>query len=424
MRSNRNFFDVNAWRGLTDEAHAGLAQGDIPPECRGCPQLRTFPHIDSSSLSFKSVNIINSRKCNLACNFCYLKREFRESDESFDPHIGMFHDLVAKNLITPKTIINWGGGEPALHPRLKELYDLFASAGCRQHFDTNAIIYMDFLEKDLALGRATLSCSLMTPDPDTYRRIMGSSHCERAWQNAKRYAATGGDVRAKFILLPENISQEGSFVARCKECGISILNLDREIYASDADTEDAAISERAADFIHAAATLGIDLIHGVRFKYSGQNFLRDVQNRLEKKLKDNIKKYRVKKRHITLQLVGKNQNALAGQIFLLGVLSDIEPVVDMRRLNITDRTEWRTQPYSYFSEQYYYFTDSLDSRLSFTIYYDNRLAFRFISHEYSGIVRIIVDNEDEFILDLYEKHHMNLEIDMLKKSITSYKRLF
>lgn len=424
MQSNRNSFNVNAWRGLINEAHAGLAQGEIPPECRGCPQLRPFPRTDTSSLSFKSVNIINSRKCNLACNFCYLKKEFRESDASFNPHIGMFHDLVAKKLITPQTIINWGGGEPALHPRLKELYELFALAGCRQHFDTNATIYMDFLEKDLASGRTTLSCSLITPDPDTYKRVMGSLLCERAWQNAKRYAATGGDVRAKFIMLPENINQEEPFTAKCKEYGISILNLDREIYTTSADKKGASLSARTADFIHAAATLGIDLLNGVTLGYSDRRFFLDVHNRLEKKVKDNIKKYGVKKRHITLQLLGKNQNALAGQIFLLGVLSDIEPVVDMRHLNITEPTEWRTGQYSYFSEQYYYFTDSLDSQLSFTVYHDSRLVLRFISNEWSGIARIRVDDEENFIIDLYEKCNKHLEIDILKKNITSYKRLF
>lgn len=401
-----------------------MAQGDIPPECRGCPQLKPFPHVDSSRLSFESVNIINSRKCNLACNFCYLKKEFRESDESFDPHIGMFHDLVAKKMITPQTIINWGGGEPALHPRLKELYELFTSTGCRQHFDTNATIYMDFLEKDLALGRTTLSCSLMTSDPDTYRRVMGRSLCEQAWQNAKRYAATGGDVRAKFIMLPENVNQEEPFTAKCKEYGISILNLDREIYTTSVDKRGASLSARAADFIHAAATLGIDVLNGVTLGYSDLKFLQDVHNRLEKRVKDDIQRKGVKKRHITLQLLGKNQNALAGQIFLLGVLSDIEPVVDMRSLNIMEPTEWRAAQYSYFSEQYYYFTDSINSQLSFAIHYDSRLVLRFISNEWSGIVRIRVDTEEDFIIDLYERYNKHVEIDILTKDVTSYKRLF
>lgn len=425
MPSNKDFFDIRAWRTLIDCAHLSLRQGNIPTECQGCPQLQKFPISDCSVPFFSSVNIINSRKCNLACNFCYLKKEFREYDGSFEPHIGMFHDLVANALINANTMIYWGGGEPALHPHLRELYTLFDSAGCRQHFDTNATIYMPFLEKNLAIGRVTLSCSLMTPNPDTYTHVMGRALCEQAWRNAKRYAATGGDVRAKFIMLPENTGQEESFVVKCKAYGISILNLDREIYTiNNTKNDNLSLSKRASSFMHTATALGCDLFQGVSFTYSGQSFLQDFSEYRTKVEKANKARDRVKVKRITLCLQGKNRDALAAQVFLLSILSDIEPIADMRRLEVKGHTAWAIGKYSYFSEAYYYFSDAVNSNISFEIHYMDKLGLRFISGEFSGIVNILIEGEESFSIDLYETYNNHLEIDILNRKIISHKRLF
>ena len=425
MPSNTDLFDIDAWQRLMDEAHVGLAQGVVPPECQGCPQLRELPQSGPVTPLFISVNIINSRKCNLACNFCYLQKEFRTVDQAFDPHLGMFHDLVTKGLIGVGTTIFWGGGEPALHPNLKELYSLFISAGCRQHFDTNATVYMDFLENDLASGHTTLSCSLMSAIPETYKQVMGRNLCEQAWQNAKRYAATGGDVRAKFIILPENSNQEEIFVTKCKAYGISIINLDREIYTMNANCEDERnILRRAVIFTRAAASHGIDILNGVSLAYSRQNFLHEMYRHIEKEEKRFRELKNTKKSHITISQRGKNKDSLAEQVFFLGVQSDIAPVVDMRHLNITGHTKWSTGKYSYFSKQYYYVTDSSGSQLSFDVYYRDKLALRFISHEWSGIISICIDEKEDFIIDLYSKDHKHVEFDVLKKNISFYKRFF
>lgn len=424
MPSNKNYFDIRAWRKLIDSAHLCLEQGNIPTECQGCPQLQEFPVSDSSIPFFSSVNIINSRKCNLACTFCYLKKEFCECDSSFEPHTGMFQDLVAKGLINAKTMIYWGGGEPALHPCLKELYALFDSAGSRQHFDTNATTYMPFLEKNLALGRVTLSCSLMTPNPDTYKNVMGRDLCEQAWQNAKRYAATGGDVRGKFIMLPENTGQEESFVVKCKAYGISILNLDREIYTINTNSDIRPLFKRVFNFMHAASALGCDLIQGVGLTYLGQSFSHDFYEYMTKMEKANMARDGVKVKRITLRLQGKNQNAVAGQVFLLGVLSDVEPIADMRRLGVKGHTTWSIGKYSYFSGEHYYFSDSVNSSLSFEIHYMDKLGLRFISSDFSGIINILIDDRDSFIIDLYETYNKHLEIDVLNKKIISHKRIF
>jgi hypothetical protein len=44
--------------------------------------------------------------------------------------------------------------------------------------------------------------------------------------------------------------------------------------------------------------------------------------------------------------------------------------------------------------------------------------------EQSGIVRICTDDKEEFFLDLYSKHHGQLEVDVLKKNTIFHKRLF
>ena len=424
MPSTPNCFDMQAWKKLRATAHEELAQGSLPPECKKCPLLQEQKQDAAPEPFFSTINIINSRKCNIACNFCYLSKEFRKRDQSFDPHIGMFEDIVAQGLITTKTSIYWGGGEPALHPSIHELYTLFKKAGCRQHFDTNATIYMNFLESDLSLGKTVLSCSLMTSDPATYKKIMGRDVCSQVWENASRYAASGGDVRAKFVMLPENMGQEDAFIAKCKQLGISIINLDCEIFGIRNGNEDLLTIDRAAMFIHHAASQGIDLLHGVGITFCGEKFIKNIYARVAAIKQTMAEKYNAQTTHITLEVSSKNRHSKDTQVFFLEILSDVDPVSDMRTLQTREKDGWTTEKYSYFKQSYYKYTDKRAKKLSFITRHHKELKLRFICHAWSGIIKIRINNDKCYTIDLFSQTMQHLEFDVISGHTCMYNRVF
>lgn len=422
--SHPKYFDAVAWRAMRNKIQINLDRGIIPYECQKCPFLIPSRSNARNLPFFTEINIINLKKCNVSCKFCYLKKDFRQCDVKFDPHVEMFNDIIEKGLVDHRTVIYWGGGEPALHPKLRALYILFASAGCRQHFDTNATIYMDFLEKDLALGRTTLSCSLMSPHVATYKDIIGRNFCERAWENATRYASTGGDVRAKFLMLPENSGQEIEFLKRCKQSGITIVNLDREIYGCKDVRKTQTLGLRAAYFKFTCEQLGIDILYGCSITYTHRffqeiikKFLYTIKNELRKKCNKRISK-------LTITISGKNSEALDQQVFLLGILSDVAPVSDMR-LHIPQKNNfWSTKQYTYFNDEFYAYANYQNAILTFSVEYVTTLTLRFISHPWSGIITIYLNGNQISLLDLYSKTHGIIEFNILSRKVVRYNRIF
>jgi MoaA/NifB/PqqE/SkfB family radical SAM enzyme len=424
LRPDSDSFDFKEWQILRTGIQERLKQGIVPTECQSCIFLQKGQW-DKQFRRFAFINVINSRRCNLACNFCYLSSDFKLANETFNSHMGLFKDMARQGLIGEGTMIFWGGGEPALHPNLAELYALFKSCGCRQHFDTNATVYIDFLYEELRTGHATASCSLMSPDQDTYNKIMGKDICTRAWENAGRYAASGGDVRAKFILLPENSGQEEAFIRRCKATGIQIVTVDLEIYQGLPEAHLQAT--RLARFTRCAASYGIDLLYGVGVVYAGETFQQAFLNEMRKLEIKDTHIMQVQHMHICISVVGKSVKAQDSQCFFLSVCSDISPRTNMHELEITRDNAWEINQYSYFNNEFSYTTSLLNHSLEFDVKYADRIALRFISHPWSGIIKVITDHGGgggEHVLDLYCINHSFLEIDLLTGKHTRTNRIF
>jgi MoaA/NifB/PqqE/SkfB family radical SAM enzyme len=424
MRANPDFFNLNEWQTLQTETKKNLQQGITPTECKNCIFLQKGKW-GKEARKFTFINVINSRKCNLACNFCYLSSDFKVVNEEFNSHLGLFKDMARQGLIGGGTMIFWGGGEPALHPNLDKLYTLFKNCGCRQHFDTNATIYIEFLHNELHSGHATASCSLITPEQITYHEIMGKDMCTRAWENAGRYAASGGDVRAKFILLPENVGHEEAFIERCKAAGIQTVTVDLEIYQGlpNADLQ----ASRLARFVRCAATYGIDVLYGVGVVYAGITFQQAFQHEKRMLEVNALHIMQWHSMHICLSVVGKSVKARDSQCFFLGVCSDVAPQTNMHELELTQDNNWEISQYHHFNDAFHYSTSQLNNPLGFDVKYTDRIALRFISHPWSGIIKIITSQSGgggELILDLYCVNHSLLEVDLLTGKYTRLNRIF
>ena len=418
-------FPLGAWQKWREKTREKLRGGYVPSECRRCPLLQkgTWGKMPNEPF-FSTINIINSTICNIRCNFCYLTKEFKAPDYRFDSHLGMFRDMAAKGLIGSGSVIFWGGGEPALHPNLREMYALFREAGCRQHFDTNATIYMDFLQEDLAAGLTMLSCSLMTPDPGTYHAVMGRDLGPQTWANAAKYAASGGDIRAKFLMLPENEGQEESFVLACKERGIQIANVDLEIYQGVSAAS--LMAHRLAKFCHYAAVYGLDVLHGNGVAYAGQNFLETYREAQQKNRDRILREYKERCRRwsLSLSVVGQASEALANQAFLLGLGSDLVPLVDMRCLSVKRNMGWSAKPYAFFSEHFFYFTEQRYMSLDFEAIFAERLVLRFFAHPWSGIIKIDINGKNSMMVNLYSPNNRLVEVDLMTQVCTYRERSF
>ncbi|MDR3671405.1 MAG: radical SAM protein [Holophaga sp.] len=125
-------FQAVVWRGLADleawlgeaEAGAPLGQSRCPGGCGLCPD-----HLQGTCC----VVLELTRRCDLACRFCFADAGGREPDPGLDQVKAWLAQLAEPG----RTLVQLSGGEPTLRPDLPEIIAAARAAGCR-HVQLNS----------------------------------------------------------------------------------------------------------------------------------------------------------------------------------------------------------------------------------------------------------------------------------------------
>lgn len=218
----------------------------VDSPCKGCHYLEkkewTRPE---GGGRFDRIEISSFSLCNLRCTYCYtvLHEDWGLPAVAYDL-LPVFRDMVDNGLLARGAKVEWGGGEPTILKDFSETARLLMQHDVWQRIFTNAIRYSDDIEEGLRQGKVAVVTSVDAGDRETYEKIKGRDRFEIVWRNLARYAATGGEVEAKYILRrgnsdPANVRR---FVDKCVEAGIRTVTLtpDLEEIAQDTLTEETA----------------------------------------------------------------------------------------------------------------------------------------------------------------------------------------
>jgi pyruvate-formate lyase-activating enzyme len=195
-------------------AYIEAINGGRPDACDGCSLLEKRSWSPAPYL-VHVVNLSHFTRCNLDCRYCYLQLEKRCTSWWNDPDsltagyhpIGLydtFQAMMTDGLLAPDAVINWGGGEPTLLGEFEKLLGLLVANGRWNYVATNGVHYSPALAAGLADGHVGMVCSLDAGTAATFKVLKGHDHFARVWANLKAYAATGGNVQAKYIVTPMN----------------------------------------------------------------------------------------------------------------------------------------------------------------------------------------------------------------------------
>jgi MoaA/NifB/PqqE/SkfB family radical SAM enzyme len=139
--------------------------------------------------------------------------------------------MFDNNLIDPKGLLIWGGGEPTINVEFDEITRLAMDHRMRMFVNTSGIVYSDVLADALRNGLATVQCSLDSGDADTYIAMKGRDRFEQIVENLTLYAEKNPDnIVLKYIINDKNNS-DGSivgFLNIAKRLGITRIALSPE----------------------------------------------------------------------------------------------------------------------------------------------------------------------------------------------------
>ena len=202
--------------------------------CANCPELRESFFADERKV--RTIVYGLPHPCQYACVYCDVPNacgrkvdaETQRRLDSFD-----FKDfldcLKRKGLLALDEPIQLSGGEISINPRRDSLLD--AVEGFPAMIFTNGAVYNRRIAEKIREPGSFIFLSLDAGTGETYRRVKGLDMFDRVTANIRRYREGGGEVKLKYIVLPENRGKadlEG-FVSFCLSCDIRDIHISSDV---------------------------------------------------------------------------------------------------------------------------------------------------------------------------------------------------
>jgi len=198
--------------------------------CRGCPQLVTkkWP---TPRYAFTNLAFAHFAHCNIECNYCYLQwQDPAVFEAGYQPYqvLPIVKDLIDRGLLSPKTLVDWGGGEPTIYKEFDDVLRVLTDHGAVTFVHTNGTRVPKPFREGLTTKRFHLVCSVDAGLPETWKLIKKRDLLEKVWENLEEYVRIGCRVILKYIMKDENCSGPEllAFVTRAVALGARELVLD------------------------------------------------------------------------------------------------------------------------------------------------------------------------------------------------------
>jgi len=213
----------NAWREQTIQA---IRDGE-PTPCDGCNNLKQGWYLVSRQMTSLQVSESDEYSfCNFNCCYCFNKARNKNLDPAKLPYTDEQLEVlryVSENISEKNLELQFSTGEITVHPNRDKFLKLFH--GYETLLFTNAAVYNEQIAALMELGLMTIVVSMDCGTPETFFRIKSVDCYDRVCANLNRYAATGGCVILKYIMLlgiNDNETESDGFVDLAARLGAVI----------------------------------------------------------------------------------------------------------------------------------------------------------------------------------------------------------
>jgi molybdenum cofactor biosynthesis enzyme MoaA len=222
-RSGDTAEDIRRFGEWRDRMIQDIRSGKSTP-CDGCENLREGWHLVNRKLT--SLQLSESDQysfCNFDCCYCFNKARNRDKDIAKLPDTDEQLDVlryVSENMSGGSLELQFSTGEITVHPNRDKFFELFKSY--ETLLFTNAALFDEQIAGLMESGRLTIVVSMDCGTATTFHRIKSVDCYDEVCANLARYAATGGCVILKYIMLPgvnDNEADAGGFIDLAAKLG-------------------------------------------------------------------------------------------------------------------------------------------------------------------------------------------------------------
>ena len=132
--------------------------------------------------------------CNLRCRHCWIGPKYQTEGHTHPSlDLNLFHSIIEQAKPLGLTGVKLTGGEPLMHPNIKEILDSIRTEDLRLTVETNGVLCTPELSDKMAACKDPfVSVSLDGTDPETHEWVRGVAGCFRASLEGMRNLVKAG----------------------------------------------------------------------------------------------------------------------------------------------------------------------------------------------------------------------------------------
>ena len=160
--------------------------------------------------------------CNLRCRHCWVAPKYQSGSNSYPAlDLDLFKSIIEQAKHLGLTGVKLSGGEPLLHPEIKEILEYIRSEDLRLTVETNGVLCTLELASKMAECKNTfVSVSLDGADADTHEWVRGVSGCfEEAMEGIRSLVEVGFRPQIIMSVMRHNKNQMEQVVRLAESMG-------------------------------------------------------------------------------------------------------------------------------------------------------------------------------------------------------------
>ncbi len=160
--------------------------------------------------------------CNLACRHCWIAPKYQTGDHTYPSlDIDLFRSILDQAKPLGLSNVKLTGGEPLLHPKIREILKIIKDYEIRLTVETNGVLCTYELAKLMfECKEPFVSVSLDGIDPDTHEWVRGVKGCfESALEGIRNLVSVGFRPQIIMTIMEHNKDQMEAVVRLAESIG-------------------------------------------------------------------------------------------------------------------------------------------------------------------------------------------------------------
>lgn len=182
-----------------------LINSDLYEDCEGCPYIERYEKSKEEKVSY--ISLENFNYCNMKCSYCSPKYYGgRESSYNADKIIS---ELIDGNYLDQKVHVVWGGGEPTLSLKFKDITEklLTCDQVSKIRVLTNSLKFSNDLYNVIQNDKIRVVTSIDAGTQPQFQKIRGKGNLIQVLENLQKYNSqikNSENLTLKYITTNDN----------------------------------------------------------------------------------------------------------------------------------------------------------------------------------------------------------------------------